>query len=115
MDNIHPIGHIAYKNVRFLKYGNTAYTHTNRIAHIKIKVEKVETVGFPIPLSAAPMISLIPQRKYVLEIMTIPSFTQKDLALTAYYELNSVFKKDTVDENASFIYGIIFRNLKNPK
>ena len=28
-------------------------------------------VGLPIPLSAAPMISLMPQIKYVLEIMTI--------------------------------------------
>lgn len=63
MDNTQPIGQTKYKNVRFLKCGNTRYTHTKRSTHINIKVEMVAIVGLPIPLSAAPMISLIPQIK----------------------------------------------------
>ena len=71
MDITHPIGQIRYKNVRFGQSGKIKYTHTNRIAHIKINVAAVVTMGFPMPFNAAPMISLIPQIKYVLEIITI--------------------------------------------
>lgn len=71
MDNVHPIGQIKYRKVRFGQSGKIRYTHTKRIAHMKINVATVVTMGFPIPFSAAPMISLIPQIKYVLEMITI--------------------------------------------
>ena len=71
IDSIHPIGQIKYKNVRFGQSGKIRYTHTKRIAHIKISVAAVATIGFPMPFIAAPMISLIPQIKYVLEIIII--------------------------------------------
>ena len=71
IDSTQPIGHIKYRNVRFGSIGNTKYTHRKRIAHIKISVATVATVGLPIPRRAAPNISLIPQMKYVLEITII--------------------------------------------
>lgn len=66
-----PIDQIKNKNVRFGKSGKIAYTHTNRIKHIYTSVQTVGIMGLPIPRIAAPRISLSPQIKYVVEIMTI--------------------------------------------
>ena len=71
MDSVHPIGQTKYRNVKFGQSGKIRYTQTKRSAHMKINVAIVVTIGFPMPFNAAPIISLIPQMKYVLEMITI--------------------------------------------
>ena len=51
--------------------GNITYTHTKRIKHINKSVAIVGIIGFPMPLRVPPIISFMPQIKYVLEIIVI--------------------------------------------
>ena len=65
------MGHTRYKKVILGHNGNIRYTQTNRKAHMYIRVATVAITGLPMPRKDAPIISFMPQIKYVLEMIII--------------------------------------------
>ena len=71
IERVHPIGQTIYRNVRFCTSGNMRYTQINLSPHINTRVANVGMSGFPSPRRAEQRISLIPQMKYVLDMIII--------------------------------------------